>query len=110
MTFRTAGGETGAKMVCDVTMKSLSETITPYVLANTPAVYSVGKRCNSDTGISYLWLNRNTPCFLRDDGYILRLIPSTAYPTLVLEPDGYIGPSLRKRMDCSYTREKCASQ
>lgn len=44
-------------------MPEMGQTICPYVLTSTPAVLSVGKRCQS-MGYSFLWITGMPPVFI----------------------------------------------
>ena len=52
---------------------------TPYCMADTPAVLSVGLRCNHH-GYSFFWLRGRTPAFVTPDGTIIPLDVSNDCP------------------------------
>ena len=74
MTFNTANGPYKAKKQVLIDVSSLGpswgDITAAYIMNDTPAVLSVGKRvCNE--GFSFLWLHGKTPCFITPDGSII---------------------------------------
>ena len=55
LTFNTENGKTNALEVAQLYCNELTEEIEPYVLENTPAVLTVGKRCMQQ-GLSFVWM------------------------------------------------------
>ena len=62
--FATANGSTPAKGRVKLQVPGLDEIINRYILADTPAVLSVGRRCRAE-GYSFLWLNGCKPFFTK---------------------------------------------
>ena len=73
ITFVTASGSTPATEYLQLHIGELDEVIEPYVLASTPAVLSVGKRCH-EYGYSFTWVAHKRPCFISPGGYVLTLL------------------------------------
>jgi hypothetical protein len=62
--FSTANGSAPAKGRVRLQVPGLDEIIDPYILADTPAVLSVGRRCRAE-GYSFIWLNGYKPVFTK---------------------------------------------
>ena len=71
--FETPGGKTPGDQCLLLHVGELDETIEPYILASTPAVLSVGKRC-LEFGYSFIWVAGKRPCFISPGGYLLTLL------------------------------------
>ena len=63
VTFETANGPTETTEVAEIYIEELGSEILPYVLKTTPAVISVGQRCE-DFGYSFIWISGQTPFFI----------------------------------------------
>ena len=62
---RTANGEVQTHEEATVYVKELDIFLTKKVLENTPAVLSLGKRCD-ENGYSYEWINGQKPHLIKD--------------------------------------------
>ncbi len=63
VTFTTANGKTKADHTIYMHLGDFDEEITPYLLASTPAVLSVGRRCR-EYGYSFHWIGGKWPFFV----------------------------------------------
>ena len=63
----TANGVLFATDVVDMQVSALREVVSPYVLENTPAVLSIGKRCMQD-GYEFRWRPNKAPYFITPQG------------------------------------------
>ena len=61
----TADGEVQTHEVATVYVKELDVFLTMKVLENTPAVLSLGKRCD-ENGYSYEWINGQKPHLIKN--------------------------------------------
>ena len=68
----TANGQTQATEVANVTIPSLMEPCTPYILEQSPAVLSVGLKC-MEQGYDFLWFANQKPLLVRPDGKVIEL-------------------------------------
>lgn len=66
MSFMTANGVTQTQEVMEFKPKELNRDSKAYVLDETPAVLSVGKKC-MEQGYSFIWLSGRDP-YMMDDG------------------------------------------
>ena len=67
MSFMTANGVTQTQEVMNFRPKELNQNSKAYVLEETPAVLSVGKKC-MEQGYSFIWLSgRNRNPYMMDD-------------------------------------------
>ena len=82
ITFHTANGPTRTENVANIYVRELDENITPYVLASTPSVLTVGYRC-MDIGYTFIWPTNQSPYFIRLDGMIIHLTIENYIPYLV---------------------------
>ena len=64
----TANGKITVDKQAHTTVGPLHEEITPYVLDNTPAVISVGRRCTNE-GYDFIWRSGKLPYFKTPDGH-----------------------------------------
>ncbi len=71
--YETASGTTPGNQCLLLHIGELDDTIDPYILASTPAVLSVGKRC-LELGYSFIWVAGKRPCFISPGGYLLTLL------------------------------------
>ena len=71
-TFSTANGKATATMVSPMYSEVLQETIRPYVMAETPAVLSIGRRC-MEQGYSFIWRANQRPVLVLPDQTIVKL-------------------------------------
>ena len=63
-------------------VKELEQWTKAWVLDNTPAVLSLGRRCMKE-GYSFVWLRGEVPYFIRPDGLIVHLEVHGDIPYLV---------------------------
>ena len=63
----------GAECI-ELFIDELGETITPYVMASSPSLLSVGLRCQ-EQGYSFIWVGGKSQCFITLGGYRLTLLP-----------------------------------
>ncbi len=63
VTFTTANGKTKADKTIYMNLGDFDEEITPYLLASTPCVLSVGRRCR-EYGYSFHWIGGKWPFFV----------------------------------------------
>ena len=70
MAFHTANGITHATHTIPIRVGELEEVVEPWVLANSPAVVSVGRRCMHE-GYSFIWLSAQNPYFITPSGNIV---------------------------------------
>ena len=73
ITFQTAAGLTPGTECLELQIEELGEIIEPYVMASTPAVLSVGRRCQ-EHGYSFTWVANKRPCFIAPGGYVLTML------------------------------------
>ena len=59
----------------------LKETITPFIMNDSPALLSVGRRCMLD-GYSFVWTSGKRPILVRPDGMVIELTVSGHIPYL----------------------------
>ena len=58
--FQTANGSTSTSDVAEIVVDELDETVKPFVLDETPAVLSIGRRCMK-TGYAFHWMPGKLP-------------------------------------------------
>ncbi|MFM7990454.1 MAG: hypothetical protein ACKPKO_65165, partial [Candidatus Fonsibacter sp.] len=80
--FHTANGSTTANNVARIHVTDLNENITPYVMANSPPVLTVGHRC-MNKGYSLIWPSGKDPYFVRPDGMVTHVKVKGYIPYLV---------------------------
>ena len=73
ITFVTANGETDAAEFITLSVDVLGDCVDPYILADAPAVLSLGLRCVS-FGYNFVWLGDETPAFITPGGLYLVLL------------------------------------
>jgi hypothetical protein len=81
LTFNTANGATEAEDDILLRLNELDEEIEPYVMASTPAVLSVGRRC-LDFGYEFRWPAGKLPYFITPAGVKVTLIVEDYIPYL----------------------------
>ena len=80
--FNTANGNTDATEDILLRVDELDEDIEPYVLASTPAVLSIGRRC-TDHGYSFTWPSgSDPPYFVSPQGKKVELVVVDDVPDL----------------------------
>ncbi len=77
MVFMTANGITETKEVANCTVDSFSEVAKPFVLEQTPAVFSVGMRCMK-LGYSFVWPPGKQPFMINSSGKRIDLSDSVS--------------------------------
>ena len=77
----TANGNIVGTDVVDVNVKGMTESCSPYVLPNTPAVLSLGKRCMEE-GYGFIWIPGKEPMLLRPDDQVVKLKLEGLVPVL----------------------------
>ena len=65
--------------VANVYVKVLDESISPYILNNTPPVLTAGYRC-MEMGYTFIWPTGHNPFFIRPDGMIVHLTVENYIP------------------------------
>jgi len=71
--FQTANGCTPGTECVELFIEELGETVEPYLLASSPSLLSVGRRCE-EFGYSFIWVAGKRPCFISPGGYLLTLL------------------------------------
>ena len=103
--FATANGSTPAQGRVKLQVPGLDEIINPYILADTPAVLSVGRRCRAE-GYSFLWLNGYKPVFtkLLPNGKLAIICLDVIRDIPYLRPDAptLTGARLQDTLACDY--------
>ena len=72
MTFMTANGVTGADQKVDLIFDEIKDTISPFVLEESPSILSIGKRC-ADNGCGFLRMPGEKPIMFDDRQSVIRL-------------------------------------
>ena len=72
ITLNTANGETDVNWTLPLQVAPLGETVNPFLLENTPAVLSVGRRCMVD-GYEFHWPKFKKPYLISPNGYRIEL-------------------------------------
>ena len=81
VTFMTANGKTDAEEDILLHVAELDEDIEPYVMASTPAVLSIGRRC-MDFGYEFRWPAGKLPYFITPKGVKVTLVVEDYVPYL----------------------------
>ena len=81
LTFCTANGATEASADILLHVDELDEEIEPFVMASTPAVLSIGRRC-IDFGYEFRWPAGKLPYFITPSGVKVTLIVEDYVPYL----------------------------
>jgi hypothetical protein len=81
VTFMTANGKTDAEEDILLHVVELDEDIEPYVMASTPAVLSIGRRC-MDFGYEFRWPAGKLPYFITPKGVKVTLVVEDYVPYL----------------------------
>ena len=68
--FQTANGCTPGTECIELFIEELGETVEPYVLASSPSLLSVGRRCQ-ELGYSFIWVGGKCQCFISRGGMCL---------------------------------------
>ncbi len=68
----TAIGRIESRNVVPVFCKELDQGVKPYLLRDTPAVLSVGKRC-MEQGFTFHWEAGRDPIMINPDGLVVEL-------------------------------------
>ena len=89
--YQTAAGLTPVDRAIKLWSKALYCDVDAVILADTPAVLSVGKRC-MDMGFSFHWPNKEFPYFIRPDGRTILCIVEDYVP-YVIETEGVVCPN-----------------
>ena len=88
MSFMTANGVTQTQEVMNFRPKELNQDSKAYVLEETPAVLSVGKKC-MEQGYSFIWLSGRNPYMMDDNGECTPLTVRDNIPYIKLnDPKG----------------------
>ena len=82
MVFMTANGITETREVAKCTVDSFSEEAKPFVLEQTPAVFSVGMRCMK-LGYTFVWPPGNQPFMIKSSGKRIYLHSKDDIPYLI---------------------------
>lgn len=82
MVFMTANGITETREVAKCTVDSFSEEAKPFVLEQTPAVFSVGMRCMK-LGCSFIWPPGEQPFMINSSGKRIDLHSKDDIPYLI---------------------------
>ena len=71
--FQTANGSTSTSDVAEIVVDELGETAKPFVLDETPAVLSIGRRCMK-MGYAFHWMPGKLPFMVtpNKDSYMYR--------------------------------------
>jgi hypothetical protein len=69
LVFRTANGRTEAESTIRIPRKEIGGSLNSYVLQNTPAVVSMGKRC-MEVGCSFVWPSGEAPFLIDPKGRV----------------------------------------
>ena len=69
--FRTASGCINTRNKVTVKIAEFEQDAEPYVLPDSPAVLSLGRRCRE--GFAFVWQAYDKPYFVRPDGMIIQL-------------------------------------
>ena len=72
-TLNTANGPTRVTQVVDVTIGALATEASPLLLADSPPVISVGRRCTHE-GYGFHWEPGEAPTLVTPDGVAIRLV------------------------------------
>ena len=82
MVFMTANGITETREVAKCTVDSFGEEAKPFVLEQTPAVFSVGMRCMK-LGYTFVWPPGNQPFMINSSGKRIDLHSKDDIPYLI---------------------------
>ena len=82
MVFMTANGITETREVAKCTVDSFGEEAKPFVLEQTPAVFSVGMRCMK-LGYTFVWPPGNQPFMINPSGKRIDLHSKDDIPYLI---------------------------
>ncbi len=84
LTLCTAAGKIKVRQIAKVMIDSFKHTATPYVLPNTPAVLSIGRRCMLE-GFAFHWPQWSTPYIICPNGTRIDLEVTHFVPYLTEE-------------------------
>ena len=82
MVFMTANGITETRTITDCSVDSFEEDPKPFVLDQTPAVFSVGMRCMKQ-GYTFVWPPEKQPFMINKDGMRIDLHSRDDIPYLI---------------------------
>ena len=80
--FTTANGATTSRATINLQVDELRQGVSRRILASTPAVLSLGRRCMHE-GFSFVWPSGETPYLILPDGMIVRLKVTGDIPYIV---------------------------
>ena len=91
MTFMTANGITETDQKVDLVIDDMKDTISPFVMEESPSVLSIGKRCG-DNGYGFLWMPGEEPIMFDDRKSVIRFLVKDHIPNLGTNDETEHGP------------------
>jgi hypothetical protein len=97
LVFRTANGRTEAESTIKVPCKEIGCSVDAYVLQNTPAVISMGKKCMEE-GCSFVWPAGESPFLIDSKGKVMIFEVRDNIPYVVTGSETCKRRKIRKRV------------